>query len=223
MVAIPFDQRSKLPEREPVTNQVCRGRHRSRARPAIDQGDFAEVVARTKGGELDAFARDRGVARVDEEEGGAARSLHDDCLALPELAFLEEAGDLLSLPTVHVGEELDPLEGGYRVAPRRSGRRLLAARLPGRNGAALQEIERPILEGPFDVAPWAVDFLTPQGELAQGRELNILEAELVHLRRGHLLLEGASVRKRLNGDTLVSGFSLKHPAGAVETELVGDD
>ena len=88
-----------------------------------------------------------------------------------EAAFLEQAGDLLGLPPVHAGEELDALEGGYGVAPRRAGRRLLAARLAGRDGAALEEVERPILERPFDVAARAVDLLALQSELAQGREL----------------------------------------------------
>src|SRR5512145_3237266 len=35
----------------------------------------------------------------------------------------------------------------------------VGARLPGGDGAALEEVERPILEGPFDVAARAVDLL----------------------------------------------------------------
>ena len=99
----------------------------------------------------------------------------------------------------------------------------LAARLPGGDGAALEEVERPILERPFDVAPRAVDLLALQGELAQGRELGVVEAELVHLRRGHLLLEGASVRERADRDALAPGLALQHLAGAVEAEVVRDD
>ena len=65
---------------------------------------------------MDAFARDRGLPGVDEKEGGASGALQDDCLAFREGAFLEEAGDLLGLPPVHIGEELDAPEGGHGVA-----------------------------------------------------------------------------------------------------------
>ena len=69
---------------------------------------------------------------------------------------------MLDLPPVHIGEELDAPEGGHGVARRRAGRWCLAARLPGGDGAALEEVERSILECPFDVAPWAVNLLAPQ-------------------------------------------------------------
>src|SRR5205823_7467979 len=76
---------------------------------------------------------------------------------------------------------------------------------------------------PFDVATRAIDLLALQGELAQGRELGIVEAELVHLRGWHLLLEGASIRERANRDALAPGLALQHLAGAVEAEVVRDD
>src|SRR5262245_30200686 len=137
---VPFNERAELPEREPVANQVRRSGYRSRAGATVDQGDFAEVVARAEGGGLDSFARDCGFPGVDEEEGGAARAFHDDGLALFEGPHLEQPGDLLSLPPVHIGEELDALEGSYGVARGWAGRSSrLAARLPSGDGAALEE------------------------------------------------------------------------------------
>jgi len=99
----------------------------------------------------------------------------------------------------------------------------LAARLPGGDGAALQEVERAVLERPFDVATRPVGLLALQGELGQGRELRVVEADLVDLREGHLLLEGAPVRERANRDALASGLALQHLARAVEAEVVRDD
>src|SRR5205085_1602248 len=78
----------------------------------INQSDLAEVVARTEVGQVDAFARDRGFPGFDDEEGGGAGALHDDGLTLGEGAQLEQAGDLLGLPAVHISEELDALQGG---------------------------------------------------------------------------------------------------------------
>ena len=77
--------------------------------------------------------------RFDDKEGGAPGALHNDDLALLEGSFLEQAGDLLGLPPVHPGEELDALKGGNGVA-RRAGRRCPAARLPSGDGAALKEV-----------------------------------------------------------------------------------
>jgi len=151
-------------------------------------------------------------------------SLHDDGLALREGALLEQAGDLLGLPPVHIGEELDAPEGGYGVARRRAGRAApRCGALAGGDGAALEEVERPILERPFDVTPRAVDLLASQSELAQGRELGVVEAKLAHLRGWHLLLEGAPVRERADRDGLAPGLALQHLAGAVEAEMVRDD
>src|SRR5208283_366756 len=133
--------RAELPECEPVTNQVSCSGYGGRARPAVDQGDLAEVVARAECGDVNAFARDRGLPGVDDEEGGAPGALHNHGLALLEGSFLEQAGDLLGLPPVHPGEELDALKGGNGVARRRPGRRCPAARLlPGGDGAALEEV-----------------------------------------------------------------------------------
>jgi hypothetical protein len=66
---------------------------------------------------------------------------------------------LLGLPPVHIGEESNALEGGHGVAWGRARRWRLAARLPGRNRAALEEVEHPILNRPFNVASRAIDFL----------------------------------------------------------------
>ena len=81
----------------------------------------------------------------------------------------------------------------------------------------------PVLERPFDVAARAVDLLALQRELAQRRELRVVEAELVHLRGRHGLLEGAAVRQRADGDALAPGLALQHLAGAVEAEVVRHD
>src|SRR5207247_719413 len=75
----------------------------------------------------------------------------------------------------------------------------------------------------FDVGPRAVNRLALQRELAQGRELGIIEAELVHLRCWHLLLEGAPGWERADRDALAPDLPLQHLAGAVEAELVRDD
>src|SRR5579862_4596915 len=87
---VPFDQRAKLPERQPVTHQIGRGSHRRHAGTAVDQGDLAEVVSRAEGGDGGAFARDRRLAGVDEEEGGTPGALDDNRLALREAALLEQ-------------------------------------------------------------------------------------------------------------------------------------
>ncbi|MEH2565190.1 hypothetical protein V1289_004817 [Bradyrhizobium sp. AZCC 2289] len=70
-----------------------------RTGPAVDQGDLAEVLTRAEGSEVDAFARNLSLSRGDDEEGGAARPLHDDGLALCKAPFLEQTGDLLGLAT----------------------------------------------------------------------------------------------------------------------------
>src|SRR5207249_3316770 len=126
------------------------------------------------------------------------------------------------LPPVKIGEELDALKGGQGIAWGRAGRWRLATGLPSGDGAALQEVERPILEGPLDVTPRAVNLLALQGELAQRGELGVVEANLVHLRGRHLLLEGAAVRERADRDALAAGLALQHLAGAVEAEVVRD-
>jgi len=97
-------------------------------------------------------------------------ALPDDGLTLREATLLEQAGDLLGLPPVHVGEKLDALQGGHGVARSGAGRRSLAACLPGGDGAALEQVERPVLERPLGVAPRPVDLLAQEGQLAQGRE-----------------------------------------------------
>src|SRR6185369_1559826 len=219
---VPFDQRAELPEREPVANQVGHSGHRGRARATVDQGNLAKVVARAEGGEMDAFAGDRCFPGVDEEEGGASGSFHDDRFALLEGTYLEQAGDLLGLPSVHIGEELDALEGGHRVARGRAGRWCLAARLPGGDRAALKEVKCSILERPFDVAPRAINLLALQGEKSQGRELGVAEAELVHLGGRHLFLEGAPVRERADRNAFAPSLALQHLAGAVNAKVVWD-
>ena len=180
--AVAFHQRAELPERQPVAGQVGGRAHRGGAGATVDQGDLAEVVARAEGGKVEALARDRSLPGVDEEEGGASRALHDDGLALGKAAFLEQPGDLLGLSAVHIGEEPGALKGGNGVARRRAGRWGIADLLPGGNGAALKEVERPILVCPFDVAPRAVGLLTLEGELAQGRELGVVEADRIYLK-----------------------------------------
>jgi hypothetical protein len=118
---------------------------------AVDQGDLAEVLARAEG-------RNLCLSRGDDEECGAARAFHDDCLALRKAPFLEQTGDLLGLPPIHAGEELDVLEGGDGVARRRAGR-CPGMRVARRDRAALEEVEHPVLKRPLDVAARAVDLL----------------------------------------------------------------
>src|SRR4029077_1831678 len=93
-----------------------------------------------------------------DEEGSAARAFHNDSFALGKSPFLE-TGDLLRLPPIHAGEELDALEGGDGIARRWAGR-CPALRLARRDRATLEQVERPILKRPFDVAARAIDLLT---------------------------------------------------------------
>src|SRR5215208_5869112 len=119
---VPFDEWTKLPEREPETNEIGGSSHCGRPGAAVDQGDFAEIVARAKRGKVNTFARDLGLPGIDEKEGGTPRTLHNDGLALFEGTLLEQAGDLLGLPPVHIGEELDAPECGHGVTAGRAGR-----------------------------------------------------------------------------------------------------
>jgi hypothetical protein len=59
---------------------------------------------------------------------------------------------LFGLPSVKIGEEVHSLKGCDGIARWQAGRWCLAAGLTGGDSAALQEVERPILEGPEDVA-----------------------------------------------------------------------
>src|SRR5262245_50119631 len=221
--SVPLDQRTELPKGEPVADQVGRSGNRGGAGAAVDQRDLTEVIARAEGGEFDALARDPGLPGVDEEEGGTTGTLHDHSLALREAAFLEEAGNLLRLPAIHAGHGLDPLDGSHGIAPGRDRRWHFAVRLAGRYGATLEEVEHAILERPFDVAARAIDFFASESQFAQGRELDIVEAKLVHVCRRHLLLESAPARQGANCDPLAPGLALQHPTGAVEPKVVGDD
>ena len=114
--------------------------------------------ARAERREVDAFARNFCLSRGYDEEGSAPRAFHDDSFALRKSPFLEQTGDLLGLPPIHAGEELDALEGGDGIARRRAAR-CPAVRLARRDRAALEEVERPILKRPFDVAARAIDLL----------------------------------------------------------------
>ena len=53
---VPFDKRAEFPEREPVAHQIGRSGDGRRTRPAVDQGDLTEILARAEGGEVDTFA-----------------------------------------------------------------------------------------------------------------------------------------------------------------------
>src|SRR5262249_24906069 len=107
---IPFDQREELPEGEPVAKQVRGSNHRGRARAAVNEGDLTEMIARPQFAYLSAFAGDGRFPGFDKEEGRGSGTLHDDGLALGEGAYLEQAGNLLSLSSVHISEELHALD-----------------------------------------------------------------------------------------------------------------
>src|ERR1051326_1775013 len=140
------------------------------------------------------------------------------------MAHFEQAPDLLSLPAIHINEELYALESGDGVARRRAGWRWrLTAGLAGGHGAALQQIKHSVLEGPFNIAPRAVHLFALQRELVQGGELNIIDAKLVHLLGRDFLLESAAVRQRADGDALAAGFAFEHLTGAIEAEVLGHD
>src|SRR5262249_47252313 len=112
---------------------------------------------------------------------------------------------------------------GHGIARWRASWRCLSAGLPSRDRAALQEVERSILECPFDVPPRAVNFLALQGELGHGGELGVVEAGVVPLLGRHLLLEGSSVRQGADRDPLAADLALEHLAGAIETKVVWYD
>ena len=95
--SVPFDKRTEFPEGQRVTNEVGRSRYRGRSGAAIYQGYLAEVLAAAERSEVDAFTRNAGFSGFDDEEGGAARALHDDGLALRKPTLLEQACDLLGL------------------------------------------------------------------------------------------------------------------------------
>src|SRR5262245_46691639 len=122
------------------------------------------------------------------------------------MTLLEEPCNLLRLPPVHIGEKLDPHEGCDGIARRRSGRLFHARRFARGNGAALQQIERAILDGPFDIAPRAVYLLALECELAQEGELRIAKAELAHLPGRNRLFERSAGRQRADGNALASGL-----------------
>src|SRR5436190_1434187 len=116
------------------------------------------MLARAERREVDAFARNFCLSRGYDEESGAARAFHNDSFVLRKSAFLEQTSDLLGLPPVHAGEELDALEGGNGITWRWAGPRP-ALRLARRDRAALEEVELLILKRPFDVAARAIDLL----------------------------------------------------------------
>jgi hypothetical protein len=141
-------------------------------------------------------------------------------LARGEVSYLEQTGDLLQLFAVHAIEEPDAVHGGHRVERGGAGRWRIAASLPGSDGTALEEVNRPILACPFDIAPRAVGLLAFESDLTQFSELRVVETELAYLRRRHGLLERAPIRERADGDALASGLSLQHLAGATEAKEI---
>src|SRR5262249_7950446 len=124
--------------------------------------------------------------------------------------------------SVHISEELHALDSGHWIAGGR-GRGYLAAGFSGRNGTALEEIQLSILERPFDITPRTVDLLALQGELAQGGEVSVVEAELVYLLGWDLLFEGSTVRERADRNALAARLALQHLARAVDAEMVGNN
>src|SRR3954452_16012160 len=171
--------------------------------------------------EVDAFARNFCLSRGYDEEGSAPRAFHDDSFALRKSPLLEQTGNLLGLPPIHAGEELDALEGGDGITRRWAGRRP-GLRIARCDRAALEEVEFPILKRPFDVASRAIDLLAPQCELAESHQLEVVERELIDLHRRYLLLEGAPVWKRANCDALASGLAGQHLTGTIEAKMIGD-
>src|SRR5512146_1292867 len=103
--AVALHQRPELPVREAIAHQVRARHYRRRAGTSVDQRDLAEMVARAEHVDWHAAAGDRGLAGVDDVEGRGAGALADHRLALGESALLQQAGDLLGLPTVQVGKK----------------------------------------------------------------------------------------------------------------------
>src|SRR5262245_6759268 len=218
--AVSFYERAEFPESQPIAHEVSGSGHGGGARAAVNQSDFAEVIARTKRSDLDAFVGDGGTAGIDEEEGRAARAFHDDGFSFRKWPHLEQTRNLFCLSAVKISEELHALEGGDRVGRRRAGRRRVRARFSRGDSAALQEVKRAVLNRPFDIAPRAVDFLASESEFAQRGELSVIETKLSRLRGGHLLLEGPAAGERTDGDVLAAGLALQHLAGAVEPKII---
>src|SRR4029079_15281338 len=59
-------------------------------------------------------------------------------------------------------------------------------------------------------------------EFAESHELQVVEGELIYLRRRYLLLEGAPVWERANCDALASGLARQHLTRTIEPKLIGD-
>src|SRR3954466_3478801 len=89
-LAVGDHERTELPEREPVTDEIGRGGDRRGAHAFVDESDLAEMVARTEARPCRAADRDRRVARLDQEERGSVCAFLDHGLAGGEVALLEE-------------------------------------------------------------------------------------------------------------------------------------
>ncbi len=146
-----LDERPELPIGEPVAHEVGRRGDRRRARAVVDQRDLAEVVARGEAGEFAVARRDRGLARLDDEERGATGALPRDRLTRIEAPLLEHRGDALDVARGQAVEERDLLDDlhGLGVDRRRRGPRRAAG---AGDRPALQEVEVSAGERPLDVA-----------------------------------------------------------------------
>ena len=171
--AVRLDEGAELPDREPPAHEVVDGGDRRDAHALIDQRDLAEVVAGPQRRPQLAPDRDRSIARLDQVEGRSAGALLDHRLALGERTLLEQGGDRSDLLAVELGEEADLLHHVDRCA-----RRLAVLAAHSGDRPALEEIELPAGEGPFDVARGAVDLLAAAGQPVQIFELGIIQAEL---------------------------------------------
>ena len=174
----------------------CRG-DRRHARALVDQGDLAEIVAGLQGRVL--LAADETVASPDSITKKAAppEPSLDDRLALGEAPLLEQPRDLCEL-VLRRGRRRAARAAGLRSArPCMRSDRSLAAPVrgsPGGDRAALQQVQRPAGDRPFDVARRAVDLLAAVGEPVELRELVVVEAEPLDELGGDRLLDRAAVR-----------------------------
>src|SRR5438105_9731260 len=106
-LAVPFDERAKVPRGHAVAAELRLRGHGRRPRRLRDQRDLAEVVARSQLADLVAAHRHTRPAVLDHEEADADLALFRYLLARGEGALGHRLGDPLELLVLQPGEEDD--------------------------------------------------------------------------------------------------------------------